>query len=163
MRRTAIVGLVLLLGLVVAACGEPSSEENGNDSGAGAPPATPEDPDTPISSSPDPGGGGGGMGEMKAMPVMAQEGLVQAKPHAYEKVEVSESGDALDIYFWDGIEECGGVDHAHLTYEAERVTVNLFTGQNPEAEVCTEQAVYKLFTVDLTEPLDGRKLVDGAR
>jgi len=103
------------------------------------------------------------MGEMKAMPVMAQEGLVQAKPHAYEKVEVSESGDALDIYFWDGIEECGGVDHAHLTYEAERVTVNLFTGQNPEAEVCTEQAVYKLFTVDLTEPLDGRKLVDGAR
>jgi len=78
-------------------------------------------------------------------------------------VKVVDSGEALDIYFYDGIEQCGGVDHAHLTYEAERVTVNLFTGRNPEAEVCTEQAVYKVFTVDLAEPLDGRELVDGAR
>jgi len=162
MRRASIVGLVLLLSLVVAACGEPSNGDSGNDSGAGAPPATPEDPDTPVSSSPDPGGGGG-MGEMKAMPVMAQDGLVDVMPHAYEKVEVADSGGALAIYFWGGIEECDGVDHAHLGYEAERVTVNLFTGQNPEAEVCTEQAVYKVFTVELTEPLDGRKLVDGAR
>ena len=160
MRRASIVGLVLLLSLVVAACGEPSNEES-NDSGAGAPPATPEDPDTPVTSSPDPGGGG--MGEMKAMPVMAQDGLVDVMPHAYEKVEVADSGDALEIYFWGGIEECGGVDHAHLAYGAERVTVNLFTGSNPEAEVCTEQAVYKVFTVEVTEPLDGRKLVDGAR
>jgi hypothetical protein len=162
MRRTSIVGLVLLLSLVVAACGEPSSEEGGNDTGAGAPPATPEDPEDPITSSPDPGGGGGA-GGMKAMPVMAQDGLVDVMPHAYEKVKVADSGDALDIYFWGGIEECSGVDHAHLTYEAERVTVNLFTGANPEAEVCTEQAVYKVFTVELTEPLDDRKLVDGAR
>ena len=161
MRRVAIVGLILLLGLVVAACGEPSSEESGNDSGAGAPPATPKDPDPPVSSSPDPGGRR--MGEMKAMPVVAQEGLVETRPHAYEKVEVVNSGDALAIYFYDGLEACGGVDHAHLTYEAERVIVNLFTGRNPEAEVCTEQAVYKVFTVELTEPLDGRKLVDGAR
>lgn len=162
MRRAAIAGLVLLLSLIVAACGEPSSQDDGTDSGAGAPPATPEDPDTPVTSAPDPGGGGG-MGEMKAMPVMAQDGLVDVMPHAYEKVEVADSGEALDIYFWGGIEECGGVDHAHLGYEAKRVTVNLFTGSNPEAEVCTEQAVYKVFTVELTEPLDGRKLVDGAR
>ncbi|MGH2775061.1 MAG: hypothetical protein ACRDJT_06465 [Actinomycetota bacterium] len=162
MRRASIVGLVLLLSLVVASCGEPSNETSGNDSGAGASPTTPEDPDTPVSSSPDPGGGGG-MKDMKATPVMAQEGLVDVMPHAYEKVEVADSGEALDIYFWDGIEECGGVDHAHLTYETERVTVNLFTGRNPGAEVCTEQAVYKVFTVAATEPLDGRKLVDGAR
>lgn len=161
MRRVAIVGLILLLSLFVAACGEPSSEQSGNDSGAGAPPETPKDPDPPVSSSPDPGGRG--MGEMKAMPVVAQDGLVETRPHAYEKVEVVDSGAALDIYFWDGIEACGGVDHAQLTYEAERVIVNLFTGTNPEAEVCTEQAVYKVFTVELTEPLDGRKLVDGAR
>ena len=161
MRRGAIVGLVLL-SLVLAACGEPSNGESGNDSDAGAPPATPEDPESPVTSSPDPGGGGGG-GGMKAMPVMAQDGLVDVLPHAFEEAEVADSGEALDIYFWGGIEECSGVDHAHLTYEAERVTVNLFTGSNPEAEVCTEQAVYKVFTVELTEPLEGRKLVDGAR
>ena len=155
------MGFVLLLSLVVAACGEPSIEDSGNDSGAGAPPATPEDPDTPVTSSPDPGGGG--MDEMKALRVKAQDGLVDLRPHAYEKAEVVDSGEAIDIYFWGGIEECGGVDHAHLGYETERVTVNLFTGTNPEAEVCTEQAVYKVFMVELTEPLDGRKLVDGAR
>lgn len=162
MRRATIVGLVLLLSLVLAACGESSNQGGGNDSGAGAPPATPDDPDAPVSSSPDPGGGGGS-GDMDALPVMAQDGLVDVMPHAYEKVEVVDSGEALDIYFWGGIEECGGVDHAHLTYETERVTVNLFTGSNPEAEVCTEQAVYKVFRVDLTEALEGRKLVDGAR
>jgi len=159
MRRSSIVGLVLLLSLVGAACGEPSGDEG--DSGAGAPPSTP-DPDSPVTSSPDPGGGGG-IDDMKAMPVMAHEGLVDVMPHRYEEAKVVDSGGALDIYFYDGIEECGGVDHAQLTYEAERVTVNLFTGRNPKAEVCTEQAVYKVFTVDLTEPLDGRKLVDGAR
>ena len=100
---------------------------------------------------------------MKAMPVMVHNGLVDVMPHRYEEAKVVDSGEAVDIYFWDGIEECGGVDHVHFGYEAERVTVNLFIGRNPEAEVCTEQAVYKVFTVDLDEPLDGRKLVDGAR
>jgi hypothetical protein len=159
MRRAAIVGLILLLSLVGAACGEPSEDEGGGDSGAA--PSSPEDPDTPVSSSPDPGGGG--IDDMKAMRVQAHEGLVDIGPHRFEEAKVVGSGDALDIYFWDGIEECTGVDHAHLTYEAEKVSVNLFTGRNPETEVCTEQAVYKVFTVDLTEPLEGRKLVDGAR
>jgi len=161
MRRVTFVGLLLLLSLFGAACGEPSDDEGGGDS-SGAPPAgSPDDPDTPVSSSPDPGGGG--MDDMKAMKVMAHDGLVDARPHSYEEAKVVDSGEAVDIYFWDGIEECGGVDHVHLGYGAETVTVNLFIGRNPEAEVCTEQAVYKVFTVDLDEPLDGRKLVDGAR
>ena len=160
MRRAAIVGLILLLSLVGAACGEPSEDEGGGDSGAA--PSSPEDPDTPISSSPG-DGGGGGIDDMKAMRVPAHEGLVDVRPRRYEEAKVVGSGDAIDIYFWDGIEECTGVDHAHLTYGPDKVTVNLFTGRNPETEVCTEQAVYKVFSVDLTEPLEGRKLVDGAR
>ena len=159
MRRASIFGLVLLLSLFVAACGEPSNEGDG-DSGAPGAPAESPDPDSPDSSTDDPGGGT--PGDMKAMRVNAQKGLVDIRPRSYEEVEVVDSGEALDVYFWDGIEECTGVDHAHLTYEANRVTVNLFTGRNPEAEVCTEQAVYKVFKVDLTEPLAGRKLVDGA-
>jgi hypothetical protein len=97
------------------------------------------------------------------MRVTAQDGLVDIQPHRYERAEVAESGEAVDIYFWDGIEECGGVDHAHLTYGAKRISVNLFVGRNPEAQICTEQAVFKVFSVELTEPLEGRKLVDGAR
>jgi hypothetical protein len=159
MRRATIIGLLLLLSLVGAACGEPSEDEGGGDSGAA--PSSPEDPDTPVSSSPDPGGGG--IDDMKAMKVPAHEGLVDVRPHRYEEAKVVGSGDAIDIYFWDGIEECTGVDHASLAYGAEKVTVNLFTGRNPETEVCTEQAVYKVFRVELTEPLEGRKLVDGAR
>jgi hypothetical protein len=158
MRRAAIVGLMLLVGLAGAACGEPSDEGSGN---AGAPPVESPDADDPVSNSPEPGGGG--TDGMKAMRVMAHQGLVDVAPHRYEKAKVVDSGRAIDIYFWDGIEECTGVDHAHLGYQADKVTVNLFTGRNPEAEVCTEQAVYKVFTVELDEPLQGRKLVDGAR
>ncbi|MGH2698207.1 MAG: hypothetical protein ACRDJL_03270 [Actinomycetota bacterium] len=153
MRRAAIAVLVLLLGVLAMACGEATSNGGGD-------PAAPGDPNPPVSSSPDPGGG---TGELEAQRVMAQDGLVDVGAHRYEKVEVIDSGEALDIYFWDGIEECGGVDHARLTYEAERITVNLFTGRNPEVEVCTEQAVYKVFQIELAEPLEGRKLVDGAR
>jgi hypothetical protein len=149
---------MLLLGFIGASCGDPSDEGSGD---SGAPPAGSPDPDSPVSSSPDPGGDG--TDNMKAMRVMAHQGLVDAAPHRYEKVKVVDSGRALDIYFWDGIEECRGVDHAHLTYEPDRITVNLFTGRNPEVEVCTEQAFYKVFTVELAEPLDDRKLVDGAR
>jgi hypothetical protein len=159
MRIRAIVGLILLSSLLGAACGEPSGDEGGGD--AGAPAESPDDPEAPDSSSPDPGGGGAD--DMKAMRVMSHEGLVDVTPHRYEEAKVVDSGRALDIYFWDGIEECGGVDRAHLAYGAEKVTVSLFTGRNPEAEVCTEQAVYKVFTVDLSEPLKGRNLVDGAR
>jgi hypothetical protein len=158
-RIRAIVGLILLLSLVGAACEEPFGDEGGGD--AGAPAEPPDDSDAPDSSSPDPGGGGAD--DMKAMRVMSHEGLIDVTPHRYEEAMVVDSGQALDIYFWDGIEECGGVDHANLAYGAEKITVNLFTGRNPEAEVCTEQAVYKVFTVDLPEPLKGRKLVDGAR
>ena len=159
MRIRVIAGLILLLSVVGAACGEPSGQAGGGD--AGGPVDSPDDPESPVSSSPDPGGGGAG--DMKAMRVMAHRGLVDVRPHPYEKAKVVDSGRALDIYFWDGIEECTGVDRAHVTYGAEIVTVNLLTGRNPEAEVCTEQAVYKVFTVELSEPLEGRKLVDGAR
>ena len=159
MRRAAIVGLMLLLGLVGAACGEPSDEASGD---SGAPPADSPGPDDPVSDDPEPGGGGGTDG-MKAMKVMAHKGLVDVAPHRYEKAKVVDSDRAVEIYFWDGIEECTGVDHAHLAYGSDKITVNLFTGRNPEAEVCTEQAVYKVFTVELEEPLDDRKLVDGAR
>jgi hypothetical protein len=159
MRRAAIVGLMLLLGLVGAACGEPSDEGSGD---TAAPPSESPGPDDPVSDSPQPGGGGGS-DSMKAMKVMAHKGLVDVAPRRYEKTKVVDSGGSLEIYFWDGIEECTGVDHAHLAYGSDKITVNLFTGRNPEAEVCTEQAVYKVFTVELEEPLDDRKLVDGAR
>jgi hypothetical protein len=159
MRIRAIAGLILLLSVVAAACGEPSGDGGAGD--AGGPVDSPDDPEAPVSSSPDPGGGGAD--DMKAMRVMAHRGLVDVKSHAYEKAKVVDSGGALDIYFWDGIEECTGVDHAQLAYGAQKVTVSLFTGRNPEAKVCTEQAVYKVFTLDLPEPLEGRKLVDGAR
>ncbi|MGH2749304.1 MAG: hypothetical protein ACRDK3_00245 [Actinomycetota bacterium] len=160
MRRTAVVGFVLLLGLVVAACGDPDSADDGS-GGSGAPPAAPDDPDSPVSSSPDPPGGD--LGDPKGMRVSAQEGLVDVSPQRFEKATPSKSGDALEIYFWHGIEECYGVDRVHIEYEASEVTVRLFTGRNPEAEVCTEQAVYKVYLVELDEPLKGRQISDGAK
>lgn len=160
MRRTAIIGLLLLVSMVASACGEPEAGGDGYSGGSGAPAATPEDPDDTVSSTPDPGGK---LTKGKGMPVSAQEGLVDIKPSPFETVKPNASGDAVDIIFYDGIEECYGVDHAHAEYESDEVVVYLFTGRNPEAEICTEQAVLKVFTLELTEPLDGRAIVDGAQ
>lgn len=159
MRRTASIGLLILLSVLASACGEPEAGGDGYSGGPGAPAATPEDPDDSVSSTPGPGDK---LAKGKGMPVAAQEGLVDIKPSPFERVKPNASGDAVDIIFYDGIEECYGVDHAHAEYESDEVIVYLFTGRNPEAEVCTEQAVLKVFTLELTEPLDGRELVDGA-
>ena len=45
MRRAAIVGLMLLLGLVGTACGEPSDEGSGD---SAAPPTESPGPDDPV-------------------------------------------------------------------------------------------------------------------
>lgn len=44
----------------------------------------------------------------------------------------------------------------------EAVTVTLFVGRVPSAEVCIEIAVLKSVTVLVDGPIGGREIVDGA-
>lgn len=159
MRRLVLVSLAFAVALLAGACGEPGTDTGGGDPyGGGAPPATPEETDAPVSSTPRPGGDAGG----KALEVRPQEGLVDIRSHPFEEAKPAPDGRSVRLFFWDGIEQCGGVDHVHIRTAPEEVELTLFLGRNPRAEVCTEQAVYKVITVELDEPLDGRAIVDGA-
>ncbi|MGH2735240.1 MAG: hypothetical protein ACRDKZ_06660 [Actinomycetota bacterium] len=149
--------LVLLLAatLLAAACGSPGGESGaggGGDAGAG--------PDTPVTSSPrprDPMPNSGG-----PMRVEPRDGLVDVRPVRFEKAEIKDEN-TVEIQFFDGVEECYGVDRVEVGYAPEEITVTLFPGREPEAEMCIELAVLKSVEVALDEPLDGRKIVDGAK
>jgi hypothetical protein len=156
MRSTTIIGLVLVGALSATACGEPASDDGGATSGDAS---GPQDPDDPVSSTPDPGGG---QGPSKALEVQLRDQLVEPREHPFEKSKVIDGGEAVELYFWDGIQECGGPQRVESEYRAGEVALTLFVGRNPKAEVCTEQAVYKVLTVPLDEPLGGRQVVDGA-
>lgn len=156
-RSTTIIGLVLVAALSATACGEPASNDGGSINGdAGGR----QDPDDPVTSTPD---SGVDQGAMKALEVELRDGLVQPRKRPFEKSKVVGDGEAVELYFWDGIQECGGPQRVESEYRVDDVALTLFVGRNPEAEVCTEQAVYKVLTVPLEEPLDGRRVVDGAR
>ena len=100
---------------------------------------------------------------MKAHEVELRDQFIQPRKHPFEKSKIVKDGEAVELYFWDGIQACGSPQRIESEYRPGAVALTLFVGRNPKAEVCTEQAVYKMLTVSLEEPLDGRQVVDGAR
>jgi hypothetical protein len=116
------------------------------------------DPDSDVStsvppSSPKP--------EPTPLLVTPRPGLVDVRPNPWEKVEVVDER-TLEVRFWGGVEECYGVDRVDVEYGETEVTVTVYQGRVPTAEVCIEIAVLTAVRVKLDEPLAGRKIVDGA-
>ncbi len=149
-KLTSLVVVAILL----AACGSPGS----SDIGAGSPTA---DPEAPVSSTPDPNeptptGDG-------AEPVEPVDGLLDVRPHGWDKVKVSADDRTVTVYYYSGVRECYGLDHVEVEYGEKKVTITLFEGRDPGAEVCIELAQYFKTEVELSESLADRKIVDGAR
>lgn len=140
-------GLLLLacICLLVTSCGG----VDGSSSSAG--------PDTAVSGLPasDPPAGGG------PQRVETHDGLVDVRPTTFDRSEPREKGTALDLFFWSGIEECYGVDRVEVEYLSKVISVTIFEGREPEADACIELAVRKVVRVELSEPIDGRRVVDG--
>ena len=90
------------------------------------------------------------------------EGLVDVRPHVWDSAEPV-APKRVRVEFYGGVEECEGLDHVELEETDETVSITLFTGRLPEAEVCIEIAVLKATTVNLRLPLRGREIVDGAQ
>lgn len=93
--------------------------------------------------------------------VTPRPGLVDVRPNPFEKVVVLDER-TLEVRFWGGVEECYGVDRVDVEYGETEVTVTVYQGRVPTAEVCIEIAVQTAVRVKLDEPLAGRKIVDGA-
>jgi len=147
-RRAAACGIAAAL--LLGACAGPG--ENRGSSGQ-------PDPDSDVSttvpspSSPEP--------EPTPLLVTPRSGLVDVRPNPFDKVVVLDER-TLEVRFWGGVEECYGVDRVDVGYGDMEVTVTVYQGRVPTAEVCIEIAVLTAVRVVLDEPLAGRKIVDGA-
>lgn len=152
-RERVIAGA--FLACVLVACGS----ERGVDPAAPQPQTTA--PDEPVPDSPGglPPGGGEDQGPQR---VEQRGGLVDPRPLAWERAKVVRGGKAVDLVFWDGVEDCYGVARVEVEYRPRLIEVSLFGGRDPDAEVCIELALKKVIRVELEEPLAGRRIVDGS-
>jgi hypothetical protein len=137
------IAAILLLALV--SCARPTPVTPG---GPG--------PDSPVTSTP-----GSPVPAPTALPVSPRPGLVDIRPHVWDRAE--QVGPArLRLEFYGGVEECEGLDRVEVEESEEAVTVTVFVGRVPTAEVCIEIAVLKSVTVLVDGPISGREIIDGA-
>lgn len=141
MRTSATAACVLIL----SACGSPTP----------APPAA--GPDDVVSNTP----GADPPGRSGPQRVGPREDLVDVRATRWDRHRVRNGGRSVDLFFWSGVEECYGVDRVEARYTKKTVELTIYEGRDPAAEVCIELAVRKVIRVELQEPLEGRKVVDG--
>jgi hypothetical protein len=115
-------------------------------------------PDSPISSTPDPGDV-----PTKPTPILVEPrpGLVDVRPQPWDKARVI-GPRTIEVRFYGGVEACYGLSRVDVDERERSVVITLHTGRVPTAEVCIEIAVLNAVRVKLSEPLGGRRLVDGA-
>ncbi|GAB3130823.1 hypothetical protein [Microbispora hainanensis] len=169
MRKLWLVALLFL----AVACGGTSStsaspeQPDGSPSGAGAdhpsrPPARSPDAAVSAPAAPaDPSGAPSGT----PSPVTPAGPTLNPRKVPWESATPTDDGMVLDIVWWSGVEPCNVLDHVEVTETAREVTVTLYEGQDrrsPDA-ACIAIAILKTTKVHLKAPLDGRKVVDGAK
>lgn len=136
---------LLVAAVLLTACAERA--------GIGADPG----PDSPVTNTPFPAPTGTG----GALEVTPSPGLVDVRPQPWDRAQVVGSR-RVRVEFYGGVEECEGLDHVDVEETADRVTITLFVGRVPEAEVCIEIAVLKSVTIEVEESVRGRDIVDGS-
>jgi hypothetical protein len=165
----AVTTALLLLG----ACGQPGSEPgtaggradggsaSGGNPGGGAGGDSGSGDDTQVYEPPGNKPGGGAAGG-KALVVDPQPISGSAQPSHWEEARIIDD-DTVKLFFWSGVEPCHVLDRVDVDYGAKKVGITIYqgTGLNAADKPCIELAVLKAVEVDLDEPLDGRKIVDG--
>jgi hypothetical protein len=169
-KLVAVTAAALLL---LGGCGQDSSLSHGDGGRADGGSASGADPggggggdsgsgdDTQVYEPPGnkPGGGAGGG---KALVVDPQPISGSAQPSHWEEARIIDD-DTVKLFFWSGVEPCHVLDRVDVDYGAKKVGITIYqgTGLNAADKPCIELAVLKAVEVDLDEPLDGRKIVDG--
>jgi hypothetical protein len=144
--------MLMFAAISLAACGsEPSTDVGGSGTS----------PDTPVTSTPGPDPTGPIKGG--AQRVEPRPGTDNPRPSAFTKVkELDEQ--SLRVFFYQGVAPCSVLDRVEVEYGTETIGITLFVGSQPTDEdvACIELAVYNYVDVDLDEPIDGRRIVDGS-
>ena len=162
MKTATLFSSLLVAALFLSACGSNPPDVR-SVPGAGGPLST-VDPESPVSSTPDPNATLP-QGDGRAQRVKPRSGMADLRPVGWEKARQTSSGRALRVTYWSGVEPCNVLDHVNVDYSPTEITVTLFEGHDPEAGdvACIEIALLKAVVVKLDEPVDGRKIVDGAK
>ena len=162
MKIATFLTSLLAAALISSACGSSPPEARSAAGSVGSP--TSVDPESPVSSTPDPNAPVP-PGEGRAERVRPRPGMADLRRVAWEKARQTSSGRALRVTYWSGVEPCNVLDHVEVDYAQKEIAVTLFEGHDPEAGdvACIEIALQKAVVVKLDEPVDGRKVVDGAR
>jgi hypothetical protein len=148
-KLTVIVAAVLVAGLILGvgalALSRPSSP-------------SPDDPVTGTAVS-------GTPGPPTDTVVTPTPGMANVGPIRFTSASVGADDRTVTVDFISGVEPCSVLDHVDVDEQPDRVVITLFEGSDPASGdvACPEIAMYKSVVVELSAPLDGRKIVDGAK
>lgn len=128
---------------------------------AGGAIALTSDPDAPVGSGPIDDRPSGGDQPILVEP---RPGMVDVRARPFDTASVGSDDRTVTIDFVSGIAPCTVLDHVDVRYGSDAVTITMFEGRDPAAGdvACIEIGIFKRVIVHLEEPLDGRKIVDGA-
>jgi hypothetical protein len=92
-----------------------------------------------------------------ALHVRPQPGIVDARPHAWDRISVAADGRTLTVYYWGGVEECYGLAGVDVQADDQgRPVIRVFEGRRgnlPPDTACIEIALLKAVEVELEEPI----------
>ena len=124
----------------------------------GSPPAyvIPTQPGYPYEPPPDPY-------TPESKVVQPRPGMENLHKTGWDRVEVLGSN-RVRVHFVSGVEPCTVLDHVDVDYSSDAIVITLFEGNDPASRemACIMIAQYKAVDVNLAEPINGRKFVDGA-
>lgn len=91
-------------------------------------------------------------------------GMADIHPIRFERAVVGTDDRTVSVDFWAGVAPCSVLDHVDVTSDDDAVTITLYEGHDPAAGqvACPAIAMQKRVVVTLDQPLDSRKIVDGA-
>ena len=156
MKRTLLI--LVAAALLLAACGSADESSDPGSSGNSS------DPEAPVTSAPQTPGDGEIPSPQPSIAV-PQPGQEDVRPIMWQELEKGMDDQTVTLYYYSGVEPCYVLDHVDVEYGKQEVTITLFEGHTPgEGDTpCIEIAIYTATVVELDEPLDGRKVVDGAK
>lgn len=79
-------------------------------------------------------------------------------PHATALMSMEPAGDSVRVTWWGGV--CDQLVSATAEETTDAIMIDVRTGFDPAADVCTDQAVLTRTVIQLAAPVGSRKLVD---
>ena len=121
-------------------------------------------PGTPVNTSVPPGSvpPGGGSGANSPRRVTVSPSAVDLRPRPFDSAEPV-GPTSVAVRFWGGLPECEPIGRVDVAETSATVTITLYAGRPPgEPMACIAIAIYQELLVELSAPLAGRTIVDGA-